>query len=255
VVAVSLVLPGYATFSLADARAAGFEMLQHGPVRLKSPYGIGGRGQSVATSRDELIRQLGLMKPELLHRDGLVLECDLAEVATYSVGQVTVGSWQAAYVGTQRLTRNRHGANVYGGSDLRVVRGGFDVLQALDLSAPERGAVAQALVYDRAVMAAFDGLFASRCNYDIAQGTDHAGRARSGVLEQSWRIGGASGAELAALLAFAADPRLNVVRASTHEAYADEFEAPADAEVHYDDIDPQVGRIIKYVQIHAHAHV
>ena len=46
------------------------------------------------------------------------------------------------------------------------------------------------------------GFFASRRNYDVAQGVDAAGRRRSGVLEQSWRLGGASGAEIAALEAF-----------------------------------------------------
>ena len=219
-----VVLPGYSAFSLADAQAAGLAMLKHGAVRLKMPYGIGGSGQTVAKSRDELICQLDLLTPEALHRDGLVLERDLVEVVTYSVGQVTVGPWQAAYVGTQRLTSDRQGTNVYGGSDLRVVRGGFDALRALELPAPEQAAVLRALTYHRLVMAAFDGLFATRCNYDVALGTDCNGHVLGGVLEQSWRIGGASGAELAALLAFAADAGCNVVRASTHEIYADQFE-------------------------------
>jgi len=250
-----VVLPGYSVFSRADAQAAGFEMLEHGAVRLKMPYGIGGNGQTVVASRDELKRQLGLLEPEALQRDGLVLERDLAEVATYSVGQVTVGRWQAAYVGTQRLTENREGASVYGGSDLLVVRGGFGGLRALDLPAPERAAVARALTYHRLVMAAFDGLLATRCNYDVALGTDHGGRALGGVLEQSWRIGGASGAELAALRAFAADAGCAAVQASTHEVYADQFEPPADAQILYDDVDPHVGRVVKFIQVRPHADV
>ena len=46
-------------------------------------------------------------------------------------------------------------------------------------------------------MAAFPGLFASRCNYDVVTGADGVGKHHSGVLEQSWRAGGASGAEIA----------------------------------------------------------
>ena len=79
--------------------------------------------------------------------------------------------------------------------------------------AEARLAVAQARAYDAAATECFPGLFASRRNYDVVQGTDAAGRRRSGVLEQSWRIGGASGAEIAALEAFRAEPALRAVRA------------------------------------------
>jgi Protein of unknown function (DUF3182) len=248
-----VVLPGRSVFSLADAREAGTELLKGGAVRLKAPEGIGGNGQTVARTRDELMAQLGAIKPEHFEHDGLVIERNLSDVATYSVGQVMVGHWLASYVGTQRLARNRQGSLVYGGSDLMVVRGSYDDLLAHDLLPKERKAIEQALVYHRLTMAAFDGLFASRCNYDIVQGTDDEGQARSGVLEQSWRIGGASGAELAALLAFRRDPSTNVVHASTHEVYEDKFRSPPGAEVHYDDVDPHVGRIVKYSQVRPYA--
>jgi len=61
----------------------------------------------------------------------------------------------------------------------------------------------------------------SRRNYDIAQGFDARGQLRSGVLEQSWRVSGATGAEIAALEAFRAEPTLQAVRASTFEIYGD----------------------------------
>jgi hypothetical protein len=74
--------------------------------------------------------------------------------------------------------------------------------------------------YHQAVIDCYPGFFASRLNYDVAQGTVNARCAwRSGVLEQSWRLGGASGAELAALEHFHADPSAWSVHASTHEAY------------------------------------
>jgi Protein of unknown function (DUF3182) len=248
------VLPGYSVFSMADALAAGTKLLAAGPVRLKAPDGIGGNGQTVARTQDELQQQLAAIQPDALGAAGLVLELNLAaDVATYSVGQVMVGQWLASYVGTQRLARNRHGAEVYGGSDLMVVRGTYDDLLGLELTPQRRTAIEQALVYHRLTMSAFDGLFASRCNYDVVQGTDAQGRSRSGVLEQSWRIGGASGAELAALLAFRREPSLRVVHASTHEVYADKFKPPPGAEMHFDDVDPHVGRIVKYSQVTPHA--
>lgn len=44
---------------------------------------------------------------------------------------------------------------------------------------------------DAAALDCFPGFFASRRNYHIGQGRDAKGRFKSGVLEQSWRIGGA----------------------------------------------------------------
>jgi hypothetical protein len=64
-----------------------------------------------------------------------------------------------------------------------------------------RLAIQQAQVFDRADEA-YPGFYASRRNYDIAQGLDSDGKPRSGVLEQSWRMGGASSAEMAALQSF-----------------------------------------------------
>ena len=71
-----------------------------------------------------------------------------------------------------------------------------------------RQAIEYARIFDTAAAIFFPGCFASRRNYDIAQGRDGNGRERFGVLEQSWRVGGASSAEIAALEAFRADPGL-----------------------------------------------
>src|SRR5205085_11684990 len=124
-------------------------------------------------------------------------------------------------------------AAVYGGSDLIVVRGDYEVLIELDLAPEARVAVAQAREFDAAVAQEFPGLFASRRNYDVAQGTDAAGRWRSGVLEQSWRIGGASGPEVAALQLFRDDPALTAVHAWCLEVFGSSADPPPDAIVHF----------------------
>jgi Protein of unknown function (DUF3182) len=182
----------------------------------------------------------------------VVIERNLDDVVTLSVGQVRVGDWLASYCGTQDTTPNHQGEPVYGGSVLTVVLGDYEQLLALDLPEATRTAVDQARVYDRAARACYPGLLASRCNYDIAQGVDAAGQWRSGVLEQSWRIGGASGAEIAALQAFKDHPGWRWVRASSHEVYADTAAVPAGACVHFDGTDPRVGRLVKYAQVQAH---
>ncbi len=106
--------------------------------------------------------------------------------------------------------------------------------------------MAQARTYDAAAMECFPGLFASRRNYDVAQGVDATGRRRSGVLEQSWRVGGASGAEVAALEALRAGPGLRAVRASTIEIHGQLHAPPPGAMVCFHGEDQRVGSMTKY---------
>lgn len=197
------VLPGFTVFSREDARLAARALFGLGPIRVKQVCETGGRGQVVVQDADGLEECLAPLSDAALGEGGLVLEQNLREVETLSVGQVRVAGIVASYFGVQRLTPSNRGEMVYGGSDLTVIRGGFDVLRAVAPSAGVRKAVEQALVYDSAAKACFPGFFASRINYDVAQGVDAAGRWCSGVLEQSWRAGGATGAEIAALEAFA----------------------------------------------------
>jgi Protein of unknown function (DUF3182) len=245
------VLPGYSVFCADDARAAAARLLQHGGVRLKDPAGVGGVGQWVLRDAGEIDEHLERIGPERLASHGLVLERNLHHVTTYSVGYVEVGGLRASYHGTQRLTRNHHGHEVYGGSRLVVSRGGLDDLLNAGLAGDVREAIEKALVFHRAAMGCFPGLVATRCNYDVARGVDDEGLAHCGVLEQSWRIGGASGAEAAALHALQADPSLQRVCASTCEIYADEVTLPPGAWVLYDGPDRQGGRLVKYVEVTA----
>jgi hypothetical protein len=247
-------LTGYSVFSLADAHQAGAALLKSGPVRLKAVRETGGRGQIVLTDRSGLDAALATLDPEDLIRHGLVLEENLSNVITYSVGQVRVGVCVATYYGTQRLTLDNSRLPVYGGSDLTIVRGGFDALLAIDLPPAVQLAISQARLYDGAASTYFPGLIASRRNYDVAQGVDAQGRPRSGVLEQSWRLGGASGAEIAALEAFAMDPGVHVVKASTVELFGEGPEPPTHATVYFRGIDPKIGPMTKFTLVEPHVH-
>jgi hypothetical protein len=66
------------------------------------------------------------------------------------------------------------------------------------------------------------------------------------VLEPSWRVGGASSAELAAFAAFARDPSLKTVRASHVEEYGEGRRAPAHAIVEFQGDDPEAGPLLRY---------
>lgn len=242
---------GFSAFTLDDAYVAGARLLERGPLRIKPVRATGGRGQKVVADAGALQAALDGIDAMDLPDFGLVLEEDLSDVVTYSVGQVRVADLVATYHGTQRLTANNAGETVYGGSTLFVVRGGFETL--LEGTMPEeiRLAVAQARAYDGAATECFPGLIASRRNYDVAVGTDIGGRRRSGVLEQSWRAGGASTAEVAALEAFRAEPALQAVRASSIEIYGNGEDPPPQADVYFRGNDERDGFMTKYALVEA----
>jgi len=74
------------------------------------------------------------------------------------------------------------------------------------------------------------------------------------VLEQSWRFGGASAAEVAALAAFREDPSLDVVRAASTEVYGENISVPPDSTVYFDGVDERAGRLTKYARVTRHVH-
>ena len=243
------VLTGYAAFAREDARRAGGRLLQNGPVRVKPALEVGGRGQIVAADADALDRSLEELDRQDLAQCGVVVEQNLTDVMTYSVGQVQVGGLLATYVGTQKLAKDHHDREVYGGSALIVARGDFDALLQLHIDDSARHAIEQARIYDDAARRCFPGFFASRRNYDMVRGVDGTGAVCTGVLEQSWRVGGASGAEIAALEAFRSDTQLHAVHAECTESYDDRQTPPAGATVYFRGTDPCVGFILKYTTV------
>ncbi len=242
------VLPGFTAFSLDDASRAGRAMLRDGKVRVKEPCGIGGLGQQVVANVAELDRALQGMDVARVKREGLVLERNLDDVITFSVGQIQVGDLCASYCGTQDLTPDNTGRKVYGGSTLRVVRGTLEDLLAHPLEVRLHDAVTAAMAYHAAAIDCFPGSLMSRCNYDVAFGRDN-GQPRLGVLEQSWRVGGATGAELAALTAFRDDPQCVRATASTREIYGEDATVPEDADVYFQGEDRSVGALTKYARL------
>ena len=196
---------------------------------MKSPFARGGHGQvlfrdlpTFATWREDA--------GDAAIRPGFVLELDLPESSTYSIGSASLGGMELAYHGQQRLTFDRNGQPVYGGSRLRFRRGDLAGLQASLVGELSRLA-GLARAYDHAVCNTY-GVLASRCNYDVIVGRDARGLARAGVLEQSWRFGGASMAEILAFEHFQAHPAADWVTAETVEFHG-EGEVPEGAIVHW----------------------
>jgi len=244
-------LPGFAAFSVEDVGRAARSLFEQGlPARIKRADGIGGLGQSVATDRKSLDAALAHLDPQSLARVGAVVELNLKPVKTYSIGTVAVGPHRIAYFGMQRLTRSRSGLSVYGGSSLSCIRGDLNDLLATLEDEAERRVLRCAIRYDAEVSRAYPAFFASRRNYDVALGVDPSGVPRTGVLEQSWRVGGATPAEILALEAMHRDPQLSRVKVSTHE-FHELIDPPLGAQVTFRGEDPHVGPMTKYAMLDA----
>jgi hypothetical protein len=244
----SVTLPGFTVFDPEAARQAGQRLLRNGPLRLKAVNATAGRGQQVLYDAAELDAALEALDPLELSESGLVLEENLQQPTTYSVGQIHVADTTLSYYGTQQLTRDNAGEPVYGGSSLTLVRGDYLALMTLDLPRAVRLAVQQARIFELTALEAYPSIRASRRNYDVAQGVNDAGQPRSGVLEQSWRIGGASPAEIFALAAFLERPELQQVQASTHEYYGEAL-PPVGAICLYQGEESELGPMSKYVRV------
>src|SRR5690606_2311745 len=106
--------------------------------------------------------------------------------------------------------------------------------------------------FDAAADAGYPEFFASRRNYDVAAGLDAHQARHLGVLEQSWRIGGASRAEVAALEVFASDPSCDHLQAETIELFGADAKAPPEAIETFSGLDPELGLIRKYVMVKAY---
>ena len=239
-----VVLPGLTVFDIADARRIACHYLGPTELRVKQVQASGGTGQTVLRTAQDLEYWLGQLDPDTC-RQGLVLEENLHQASTYSVGQVLIDGLLMSYHGHQYQRPNQCGEPVYAGSKLWLARGGYTQLLQRDLDPQVRQAVERARIYDAAATACLPGFFASRRNYDVVQGLDHAGLPRLGVLEQSWPVGGATGAELAALQVFRQQPQVDWVRAETCETDQEQL-LPPDAVLLYRGPDEAGGVLFKY---------
>lgn len=225
-----LVVPGWGAFSVPDLHEAAQRLLVDGAIRLKLGMGRGGSHQWVIADQAALV---ALLQETSLHAalsSGAVVERELHRPVTLSVGHIILPSLSMSYLGYQHEVRDGRGVARYGGSRLCCVRGSLSMLLETLSDAHERRAVEQASAYHEAMLEAFPELLISRANYDVIQGHDAQGRWHSGVLEQSWRIGGASPAEIVAAERLALES-LHRVDVAYVECYGADAVAPDGAEI------------------------
>lgn len=237
----SVVLPGYTGFERSDIFTAADNLLQSGfRVRGKRTLAAGGGDQHVIDSAEALEPILARIPDDEIGQFGYVVESNLHPegLSIRSIGQVEIDGTIISYFGTQRETRLPNNDVLYGGSDLYIARGDYaELLKHVD-DEDTKTAITQAGIFDKAAQTHL-GVIASRRNYDIAQGI-LLGQPVSGVLEQSWRIGGASGPEIIAIDLFRRDPSAHVVRGSSYNVFSatGDFDIPGNARVHFEGVDP-----------------
>lgn len=194
----SAVLPGFSTFSISDAERAFHELAGQGyGVRCKDPTRDGSGGQWEIRDSNHLGEILRWLPAGQIREHGIVLEPNLIDPQTFSVGQIYLNGNFYSYFGQQETTTSPKGNPTYGGTTLTMVRGDFSKLSQIVPSPELRLAVQQACtVYD--AYSIYNPIV-SRANFDVIQGQTANGENLSGVVDQSLRIGGASPAEVMAI--------------------------------------------------------
>jgi hypothetical protein len=197
------VLPGYTAFIPDDVRKAFTQLQSDGfEVRCKDPSCEGGNGQQIVSDLAQLEYLIAQMSLEKIASEGAVLEPNILDPVTLSIGQIYLDGEYFSYFGDQQSTL-LDGNSTYGGTTLTMFRGDLANLSNRLEDSTTKTAVDQARVVHDAY-SHYDPTI-SRLNFDVVQGGDTNGNFHSGVVDQSLRIGGASPAEVIAIRELSAD--------------------------------------------------
>jgi uncharacterized protein DUF3182 len=212
------VLPGFSVFGKENA-LEGFEKLKRmGGVRLKLLPNSDGHGQFKVSSMGGLKRVLAKIDEAQLAEFGAVLEPDLFEAETVSVGEIVIGGGDYSFLAFQKDDidpgdrRNR-----YMGADLITVRGPMTELLKLDQARSAAIQVRQAIAFHGAY--SYFNPVLSRVSYDVLSGVDSNGEAHSGVTDITARLGGSCPAVMLGVRALDNDPKIQAVRAEVDLDY------------------------------------
>jgi hypothetical protein len=223
-VTVNDVLPGYTAFTKLDIKLGAERLRNQGyTARGKKALATSGDDQHVFRSPNNLQNALDNLSDAELKRYGYVVEANLKPqtVRTLIVGQIMVNGITVSYVGEQKTIADTRDVLHQGGTVIHYCRGDFpELLKYARRDKNMRLAIKQAQHFDRLAQDILP-MFGSRRSYDVVQGETEDGVFRSGVTDQTWRVGGPSGTEVLVLQALKQDPTLTRVNGSSHIVYYD----------------------------------
>ena len=222
---LELVLPGFTVFNIEDIRTAFNHLYDKGvyQIRLKDPLGYLGMNQFVVTSFQELEQFISdkIVDNEKLQQYGLVVEENLCpeDLKIYSVSFVTVAFHQVQCIGVQRFSQG-----LYAGTDFVIMQTGKYILPELLARVGIFNKEDAQVIIDKALL--FRALLnkhipeikTARFNLDIVSGIASIYSnstcelvKRFALLEQSFRVGGASAAEIWGLEYLLCHPSVDAV--------------------------------------------
>ena len=214
IVEMGLVLPGYTTFdpSFNEAQEIFNRLQQQGfNVRLKEPDQSDGDGQLRVADQSDLAKTIARYHPEYVVCKGIVLEANMEEATTVSVGQTTIAGRDYSHIAFQKDIRDK-GRTMYGGAVMRIFRKGLDHLAQNHF---QESHIAIAVQQSYQMYEAYGDLDPklSRASFDILQGYDARGNFSSGVTDQTFRLGGSSPAEVLAIEYLNTNPNADFIDA------------------------------------------
>ena len=262
---LDLVLPGFTVFNIEDIRTAFNHLYDKGvyQIRLKDPLGYLGMNQFIVTSFQELEQFISdkIVDNEKLEQYGLVVEENLCpeDLKIYSVSFVTVGFHQVQCIGVQRFSQG-----LYAGTDFVIMQTGKYILPELLArvgifnNEDAQVIIDKALLFRALLNKHIPEIKTARFNLDIVSGIASIYSngtcelvKRFALLEQSFRVGGASAAEIWGLEYLLCHPSVDAVCASTYYRYGDEaYQTVSGEENLYCGVDSRLGSISTSVKVH-----
>lgn len=217
------VLPGVTGFSREDLIAGYMKFMNKDcDMRLKLPGESDGNGQYVARSKIELMDLLCMHEDGCINEHGLVLEANVNEPRTLSVGYAQIGRDMFSFLVNQKedkVNEGGHERSRYRGAQVRVVRGELGELQKLKkLDRREKEAIRTSLGFSRIYKEEM-GVVASRLSFDHISGFDSNGNEIGGITDITARLGGTCPAVMLAAGRFKGEPDLAVVDAEVNLNY------------------------------------
>lgn len=195
------VLPGFSAFTKKSALQTYIKLFRNDEtnVRFKHPKKSDSDGQTVVHSTEETRKIITTHFDSEDENLGLVLETNVIDPQTISIGEIVIGGVTYSRIGFQDEVENNEGNTVFGGGVVHVIEGSLsDLVSKRD---GDNDAITLALRQAHTVLEAVRSR-TTTSNYiacDVIQGTDVSGNLISGVTDLTLRTGGMTGAELIAI--------------------------------------------------------
>ncbi|MEN9328743.1 MAG: hypothetical protein RI947_1551 [Candidatus Parcubacteria bacterium] len=233
------VLPGLTAFSKDDMLSAYINLQREHPIpyRLKLPDQSDGHGQFIIASEEDLKQYLESMSSKEIALKGLVLEPQLQDPQTISVGYCVLGEDAYSFVSFQKNDTGEDGRMRYAGAEVMVVRDGMDelsqVVDHLDSSGHSVTHVDEAIQASIGFHQALSlyNPVSSRLSFDHVRGLDGTGAMRGGITDITGRLGGTCPALIMAIEHLDSNPHTRIANSVVNLTYEPEGKPLMDEEV------------------------